>query len=221
MEQPERVKGKKLRAAYNTAFDHVHAVGYEDDIYWAMSLEDLVPDKEYAFSEAAWVIINSGFRYAVARKMWPKLRVAFCNFNPSELAKDRAKARTEALEVLNYPKKIDAILEIGELLRRGGLRRILRDAKKDPTLLTRLPFIGETTCWHLAKVLGIECVKPDIHLKRAAEAAGYDTPLALCKAIKRCKRGHTLTVIDTVLWRYGEQMKSRGWKSWDELFARG
>ena len=43
-------------------------------------------------------------------------------------------------------------------------------------------------------------------------------PLALCREIQE-HSGDALTVIDSVLWRYGEQQKARGWPAWDELFS--
>jgi hypothetical protein len=38
---------------------------------------------------------------------------------------------------------------------------------KQPEDLMKLPFIGKTTCQHLARNIGLQsCVKPDLHLKR-------------------------------------------------------
>ncbi len=208
----------RLIAGFETVHDFVWMAGYEQDIGWAMELADVKPDAHYVLSESAWVIVNSGFRYAVARKLWPGLRVAFRNFDPEQVVGGCKAVRREALVLLNYPKKIDAILKIAGLiaLSDDGLQNIIADAQ-DPPKLTRLPFIGKITCWHLAKVLGVDCVKPDVHLTRAATMAGADSALELCEAI-RDALGHRLTVIDTVLWRYGEQMQARGWPTWTEIW---
>jgi hypothetical protein len=209
-----------VREAYGGAYLKVWEAGYKSDILWAFSLEYVTPSPRHVISETAWVIINSGFRYAVVQKLWPKLRAAFRNFHPRVIRTLESECRAEALSVLNYPRKIDAIIEVARIIDREGVAAIVQEAQ-DPPKLTRLPFIGKTTCWHLAKLLGADVVKPDIHLQRAATAAGYDSPLALCQAIRGdgsdliCSR---LTVIDSVLWRYGEQMKARGWPEWGELF---
>jgi hypothetical protein len=84
--------------------------------------------------------------------------------------------------------------------------------------LTRLPYIGKITCYHLAKLLGADVVKPDVHLTRAAHAAGKASALALCETV-RDEIGERLTVIDSVFWRYGEQQIARGWPSWELLFT--
>src|SRR5204862_28581 len=46
-----------------------------------------------------------------------------------------------------------------------------------PTWLTRCPYIGPVTCWHLAKNVGMDVVKPDRHLVRMAQASGARDPI--------------------------------------------
>ena len=170
----------ELLRGYLDAKLKVIEAGYENDIAWAEGLEHVEPDAQYLMCEAAWVIINSDFRYAVARRLWP-------------------------------------IVELAAILRREGHERIVAEAQ-DPPKLTRLPWIGKITCWHLAKVLGADVIKPDVHLTRAAKWAGFETAVGLCKAI-RDLGGDRLTVIDSVLWRYGEQQEVRKWPSWEQLWC--
>ena len=209
----------RVVGAYLRAFEHIVQAGFIQDVNWARALASVRPDRGYVVSEAAWGIVNSGFRYQVARRMWPSLLKAASGFDVSKMLKSRQETKRCMLAVLNYPRKIDAILAIAELSEGEGWKQIVQDAK-EPTKLQRLPFIGPTTCFHLAKSLGTDCVKPDVHLRRAAAAAGYETPLALCEAI-RCEadvRRSRLVLVDIVLWRYGEQQASRGWPPWEELF---
>jgi len=165
--------------------------------------------------EAAWVIVNSGFRYAVARRLWPGLSEAFHQWDYTRIDEACIPA---ALAILNHPGKVGAIVQLAAIIRAEGHERIV-EAAADPPKLTRLPWIGKVTCWHLAKVLGVDVVKPDVHLQRAAEAAGYPDPLALAKAVQDAT-GERLTVVDSVLWRYGEQRERHHWPSWVELFRR-
>jgi hypothetical protein len=198
---------------YLRAKERLINAGFDDEITWAEGLADVEPSDPYVLRETAWVIVNSGFRYAVARKLWPPLSVAFRDWNPWAI---NETCRSKALAVLNHQGKIGAILTIAGLVRDGGARAIVEDAK-DPPKLCRLPWIGKITCWHLAKVLGVDCVKPDVHLQRAAAASGHDSPIALCTDIKMAT-GERLTVIDSVLWRYGEQRAAHGWPDWAELW---
>lgn len=201
-------------SGYLRAKELVLGVGYEPDIRWAEGLAHVRPDAVYVWREAAWVVVNSGFRFAVARKLWPGIREAFYDFDPAKLEEP---CRVRALAVLKHPGKIGAIFKLGEFVRAEGIASILDDARA-PMKLRRLPWIGAITCWHLAKVLGVDCVKPDVHLQRAARAAGFATPHDLC-AVVQDGTGDRLTVADSVLWRYGEQQRARGWPAWEVLFG--
>jgi hypothetical protein len=200
-------------AGYLAAYGCVVEAGFEKDIQWAKGLASVEPDDRYVMCEGAWVIVNSGFRYNVARKLWPELTRVFWDFDPHCIGPEDMK---RGLKVLRHERKIHAIIDLAALIHKDGVASILEDAK-DPPKLTRLPYIGPITCWHLAKVLGVDAVKPDVHLQRAATAAGYPSPLALCEEI-RTASGDRLTVIDSVLWRYGQQQQERRWLPWDQLF---
>lgn len=202
-------------AGYLIARRRVIEAGFGDDITWAEELAHVRHDAGYILREGAWVIINSGFRFQVARRLWPGLRDAFHDFDVARV--DAACCTSTALTVLNHPGKIGAIIELAVELRREGPAPILAHAKT-PMKLTRLPWIGRITCWHLAKVLGADVVKPDVHLQRAAAAAHMGATLELCEII-RAGTAHRLAVIDTILWRYGEQQRGRRWPGWDALWA--
>lgn len=200
---------RNIASGYLNAKRLVIDAGYATDIDWAEDLAKIQPDAHYVMREAAWVIVNSGFRYQVARKLWPGLRMAFHEFVPQLVDETCLEP---ALAVLGHKGKMGAIVKLAAIIRAEGVDRILAEAK-DPPQLTRLPFIGKITCYHLAKVLGVDVIKPDVHLTRAAKAAAKPSPLALCVSI-RDVTGDRLTVVDSVLWRYGEQQIARGWPSW-------
>lgn len=204
-----------LMLGYLEAYGRVLEAGYAEDIHWADDLSRVKPDAHYVVNEGAWVILNSGFRYTVAKKLWPRLREAFHNFEPAAVS---ASCLPAARQVLRHEGKIGAMVQLAEIVRKEGIDTILADAK-DPPRLTRLPWIGKITCWHLAKVLGADVVKPDVHLKRAAAAAGFPTALALCEIIREVS-GDRLTVVDSVLWRYGQQQKAQGWPDWETLLTK-
>jgi hypothetical protein len=206
-----------LLTGYLNAKVYIEEAGFRDDIEWAENL--LLMNKtgltsQYVLREHAWVVLNSGFRFQVAAKLWPNIRRAFHGFEPHLV---QAGCATFALQHLNHPGKLNAMVEMAELVRKDGIEPILKDAE-EPLKLCRLPWIGKTTCWHYAKVLGVDVVKPDVHLRRAAKATGFQEPVELAQAIKD-ELGDPLTVVDSVLWRYGEQRAQRGWPDWKELFG--
>jgi hypothetical protein len=63
--------------------------------------------------------------------------------------------------------------------------------------LRTLPWIGDITCWHLAKNYGFDCAKPDRHLARIA---GSEGPHAMCARLSR-ETGYRIATVDYVLWR--------------------
>jgi hypothetical protein len=206
----------QLFAGYLKAKGWIIDAGYEDDISWAEGLEFIKPDAEYVVREAAWVILNSGFRFQVVQRVWPRVTAAFRFWDIEQIDESCV---IEALGVLKNVGKMNAIWDIAKLVREEGVDDILRDAA-DPPKLRRLPWIGKITCWHLAKVLGVDVIKPDVHLTRAAKAAGFETALGLCENIRELS-GDRLTVIDSVLWRYGEQRETQSWPTWEQLWCMG
>ena len=52
-----------------------------------------------------------------------------------------------------------------------------------------------------------ERVKPDRHLCRVAQAAGYSSPAAMCETIA-LDTGDRLAIVDLVIWRYATLTKS-------------
>ncbi|MDP2797892.1 MAG: hypothetical protein Q8N94_10340 [Methanoregula sp.] len=78
----------------------------------------------------------------------------------------------------------------------------LKCAKDPIEYLQTLPYIGKITKYHLARNIGIDCVKPDRHLVRLAENFGFDTPNQMCVEIQKTFSDERLGTIDVVLWRY-------------------
>jgi len=62
-----------------------------------------------------------------------------------------------------------------------------------------LPWIGPTTKYHLAKDLGVDVAKPDVHLARLARR-DRTTVARMCARLAR-QTGYRKATIDTILWR--------------------
>ena len=77
-------------------------------------------------------------------------------------------------------------------------RRIQEEDNRFPQTL---PYLGSITAFHLAKNLGPPVVKPDRHLQRIAEAAGFRSPRDL-RALISYHVDELVQVVDVVLWRY-------------------
>ncbi len=154
-----------------------------EDVAWSETIRPPVDPDAFA-REAVFVICNSGMQHVVARRIFDAVMAALASGAPAATA-------------FRHPGKaaaIDAIWAGRDRLLAGYL-----EAEDGLAFLAGLPWIGGITKYHLAKNLGLDVAKPDVHLVRLAELHGT-TPHELCAAIAR-DRGLRVATVDVVLWR--------------------
>lgn len=158
-------------------------LGYGAEIVWQESVKE--PDSSDEFMwQYIWVVISSGMKNQIARKIEQRIAEAYNNHQPIEGAfKHKGKVKAIEFMVKNHEQVFDQYLESKDRL----------------SFLQTLPYIGEITKYHLAKNLGEDVVKPDRHLVRIAQNYGT-TPLELCQELAR-KIGYRIGTIDLILWR--------------------
>lgn len=191
---------------YRSAKLAVISAGFEREIEWQASrCPDQITPEEF-LSEAAWVIINSGFRESVARRLFPAITLCFCDWEAAEIARSAGGCRAAALKVFAHAGKIDAIIDIA--MKVDSDWPALRNRIADQPLehLKALPFIGPITASHLAKNLGYSVAKADRHLVRTANTWGCGSVQALCDRIALAT-GDPVGVVDLVLWRHAVESK--------------
>jgi len=168
---------------YLYLYKKVCQLGFEEEIKWAVSLKPC--ENAYLFArEATWVIISSGMKNQVARKIEERIYHAISQGQTISSAFGH-KGKVRAIEYIRENKE----RLFGEY----------QEADDKIEYLKSLPWIGDITKYHLAKNLGLEVVKPDRHLVRIAKTFGK-VPLKLCKDLAE-KSGDSLAVVDTVIWR--------------------
>lgn len=155
------------------------------DIAWAEKLGPPADAEDFAL-EIVFVICNSGMRFTVARGIYERVRVAL-------------QAGQPVREVFGHPGKADAIERIWR--NRVELLRIYLSVADGWKLawIEGLPWIGEITKYHVAKNLGLQYAKPDVHLQRLAETFST-TPQQLCEDLAKAS-GYKVATVDTLLWR--------------------
>jgi len=196
-------RDENLVSRYLTAKEVVVQSGYAREIDWQEQrrLEN-VTESSFLL-ECAWVILNSGMRESVVRQRFPLVTRAFLNWSSaSEILGQQQACRRRAIAAFGHIPKIDAIVRTAGMLVENGIDKIKRRIKVVgvPALL-QFPFIGPVTAWHLAKNIGLDVAKPDRHLCRISEIAGFSSPSEMCKLIAR-HVGDRLSVVDVVLWRF-------------------
>lgn len=161
----------------------LHQAGYAEDNAWA---ERLQPPKDAdAFARAAvYVIVNSGMSYSVAGGIYRRCLEALWR-------------KGSVRRVFRHKGKARAIDQVWETRKRLFEEYLASDDKLG--FCEALPWIGPTTKYHLAKDLGVDVAKPDVHLARLA-TRDRTTVARMCARLARLT-GYRLATIDTILWR--------------------
>lgn len=168
---------------FNSIYHQVVEAGYEEEIIWQRELKPCDSSADFA-AETMWVILCSGMKEQIARKIQKRIYDAWSRGNPT----------SSGFNHIGKVKAIDFVYSQQPTMFENYLK-----AEDKVSFLLTIPFIGKITCWHLAKNLGVDCAKPDRHLVRVADKYGT-TPDQLCQSLSE-KTGEKKSVIDIVLWR--------------------
>jgi hypothetical protein len=152
--------------------------------------------------ELAWVILSAGMAERVVRLKFAAVSEAFlCWSSAAEISASQESCVTLALEHFGHKGKIGAIAAARlvaaapfDVLRERVLANPLAE-------LQRFSYIGTITAFHLAKNIGVSIAKPDRHLTRLCNAAGFAQVAELCHCIGSFV-GDDISKVDTVLWRF-------------------
>lgn len=161
----------------------VRRAGYKAAIEWSENIRMPANAEDFA-SEAIYVICNSGMANRIALPIFEDCMSALRSGQSSKT-------------VFGHPGKSDAIDYIWRK-RRSLYRKLLR-ADDLIEYCETLPWIGPITKFHLAKNLGADVAKPDVHLNRLAEPEGI-TAQELCERLARGS-GYRAATVDLILWR--------------------
>lgn len=158
-------------------------LGHGEDYTWSETLKPPTTAEAMA-CEYVWVVLNSGMRNTVARKIfdrvWP-----------------RVSAGEPISRVFGHKGKVAAIEHVWS--HRADYFTCLQAATDVIGWCASLPWIGDITKYHLAKNLGADVAKPDRWLVRLAEASG-ETVDELCRRLAAAT-GDRVATVDVVLWR--------------------
>ena len=177
-------------------FDHakniVIANGYQPEIEYVQDRQFKDMNAESFAWEAAFVILaSSGLKEQIVRKNFEKFRDAIINDFPDPFSEIANSRQREAIKLIwNNPE---------------GILQQIHDQPSDANkieFLDTLPQIGPITKYHMARNLGIDCIKPDIWLERLSEKYGFISPIEMCIAIQIERPEHRIGTIDVILWRY-------------------
>jgi hypothetical protein len=188
---------KLTPALYREVRAILAAMGHVGDWEWSQALRPPT-DERALLCEYTWVVLNSGMKNTVARKImdrvWPLLSSgqaisgAFGHKGKVSALEDTWARRYQRFNefrdigIAGF-ERYDSAVQVAKIL--GWCRS--------------LPWIGEITKYHLAKNLGVDVAKPDRWLVRLADAEG-ETVDGLCARLAAAT-GDRVATVDVVLWR--------------------
>lgn len=193
----------ELAVRYLDAKTCVMEAGFERELDWCLTRNLRLMSEAEVLREAAWVIINSGFREKTARMLWPRIKRAWGGFaSARDIVENREAYMESALEVFGHRGKMGAIASIATEIDALGIE-VVKSCIEDQGLsyLSSWPYIGVVTVYHLARNFGLPFAKPDRHLVRLTEYAGFESAQALCERI-HVLVGDPVGLVDLVLWRW-------------------
>lgn len=209
--RPDLSKGPETY--FQTALKFVQE-NYSDELERISSVNFDTVDDDFFFREYVWVVHATGFSAKAVGKFMPELLKAYGWWD--KLAEDSFEDMMGRVKpVCNNPQKAKAIYDTAKrmfqaMFPTSGKGMLWDDWKNDnlssPELLTKLPYIGKITCFHLARNIGLlEFVKPDLHLVRMAKHWGFGNCVEMCETLQKHHAGNggkklPLGVIDLILW---------------------
>ena len=188
---------------YARATDYICAAGLDEEVAWQRESDPASVSESTLLREAAWVVLCSGFREAVVRKVFDHISLCFCDWDSATaIVESYPACHLAAQASFRSTAKLSAIVDIARQIDAIGFDVFKDELISDPvTTLRQFSYIGPVTVWHLAKNLGFDATKPDRHLVRIAERFGFRGPEQFCAAIADAN-GEAVKVIDLVIWRY-------------------
>jgi hypothetical protein len=177
--------------------------GYSFEVLWQANLRFDCLDETHFLKELAWVILTCGMREKVIRNIFPSISKCFYDWSSATIiVKNKAQCFQRAIKIFNNTSKISAIISAALKIRNIGFPCFKRIITENPIEnLQKFSYIGPVTVYHLAKNIGLPVAKPDRHLKRIANIAGYSNVQLFCDEISKLT-GDPIPVVDIVLWRF-------------------
>lgn len=167
--------------------------------YLSLSFQDTTPQS--FFEELIWVIHASGFSAKAVGTFIPKILPAYGDLRACDES-DVSEVYARVLPICNNPAKVKSVWECSHILmnqvKANTWGTWIRDTFKSPSDFTMFPYVGNVTCFHIARNLGfLDSVKPDLHLNRLADFYGFESAEAMCKA---AEDEVPLGLVDLALW---------------------
>lgn len=144
--------------------------------------------------EFVWCCYVSGFSSKVIASIYDDLVLALGSWRTCHLDRwDNVSI------VISHRKKFEACCNVSAMLRELPFEKFKLDFLSSTKSIRNLPMMGPITSFHLARNIGLDAVKPDLHLTRLSAHFGYLYPFDLCRDLADSS-GERIGVVDYILF---------------------
>lgn len=228
------MKEEKLKEIFNLMYKKLTELAVDDKFKsWIESLrindfeKNKVESDNFFFEKLVSTIFVSGFKSIIFDKKWPSIKKAFNNFNVAKISQYDEEKINKIINTPNIIKnkaKIKAIINNAkkyvEIKQKYGSFTNYIESFKNPLELAKnltknFHYIGPTNVWDYLKLIGIDAIKPDVHVRRILYRLGLinnhkPNPETIKQVFKTAQKiskatGEKLSVIDAVIWFYGAE----------------
>ncbi len=191
-----------LSRAYLAAKSVVLESKYASEVIATNPPLQMLSESEF-LRELAWVVLSAGMAERVVRLKFAAVSEAFMFWSSArEISAREEICVTAALQHFAHAGKIGAIAAAARVVAEAPFHTLREKIFTNPVVeLQRFSHIGPITAFHLAKNIGVRVAKPDRHLTRLSQAAGFSQVAELCACIGSFV-GDDVSKVDTVLWRF-------------------
>lgn len=178
---------------------------YSDEIIriWSTNFSEISEEK--FFHEYIWSVHTTGFSAKAVSKFFPRLIEAYKINDLRSLATESDdETLSRVLKVCNNKQKTLAVKKTSQIILKSvdsiGWDEYRNASLNSPESLTKLPYVGKITCFHLARNIGLlDYVKPDLHLIRMCNHWGFINCTEMCQSMSH-NEGMPLGIVDLILW---------------------
>ena len=183
---------------------------FPEDLEWSeriihTSIKDIT--KQWFYSEYAHCVYCSGFNVRIVWMKSDALREAYYDYDPVKVAANPDEVRRKAMKktCIRNKRKVDAIIKAAPIINQLEWPGFLYKARGNFNVFKTLPYIADVLKYHLARNIGFNVIKPDVHIKRLAKYYGLD-PFKMCDMLSE-STGLPRHTVDSILWRAAQQKK--------------
>lgn len=148
------------------------------------------------FIEYIWCVYVSGFNSKVVYKKFSELIKVY---NPWYKRYNNEEIWNGVEKIIANKRKFEAIMKTNRLLKDNSWLTFKKHYLSNIDCIRKLPYMGAITSYHLARNIGLDAIKPDLHLTRLSKHFKFKDPYDMCNKIAM-ETEWRLGVIDLILF---------------------